>query len=93
MREFNCVVCGKKTIDKTTLGNGKCCSKECRLVYARAKLGHGDIPCKFNEGVLCGVQQCENCGWNPEVEARRKEAIYGKEQLPSAASGDSAGLL
>lgn len=30
--------------------------------------------CKYNAGVGCDVQYCKNCGWNPEVAQRRRDA-------------------
>lgn len=42
------------------------------------------VPCSHNEGVYCShTADCENCGWNPEVEARRIAEIrekYGIEE-------------
>ena len=31
--------------------------------------------CIYREGVECSVHKCEHCGWNPEVEIIRKQAI------------------
>lgn len=28
--------------------------------------------CPYNEAVVCKEQECERCGWNPEVDAVRK---------------------
>ena len=28
--------------------------------------------CKFNLGVICDSEKCEKCGWNPEVDKKRK---------------------
>jgi hypothetical protein len=33
------------------------------------------ITCKYNDEVNCDTMNCENCGWNPEVERRRKESL------------------
>lgn len=34
------------------------------------------LPCRYNIGVNCEAQKnCLVCGWNPSVEARRKEAL------------------
>lgn len=55
------------------------CSKACsqaayyrrhsKLVLAKECL------CFYNDEVLCTNKECENCGWNPVVERRRKEAL------------------
>jgi len=38
------------------------------------------VPCPHNEGVMCAhTADCENCGWNPDVEARRTQSI--REEL------------
>lgn len=36
---------------------------------------NSDLLCKFRgEGVTCtDITKCEDCGWNPEVEKKRKE--------------------
>ena len=75
MREFICVACGKKAIDRTANGSKKYCSEECKKAYRRTLAGEAVMDCKYNEGVGCDIQRCENCGWNPEVEKRRKEAL------------------
>lgn len=34
------------------------------------------VPCPNNENVFCShTADCETCGWNPEVEARRMRKI------------------
>ena len=73
---ITCPVCKKvATIDSNC---GIYCSAECREAARSAKYGWGEIRCKFNDYVNCGVHQCDNCGWNPEVEQKRKEAIYAR---------------
>lgn len=79
MREFTCIVCGKKGIDRGNVGNKKYCSEECKKAYRRTTRGEAVNDCKYNEGVGCDIQRCENCGWNPVVEKRRKEALLCKE--------------
>lgn len=40
--------------------------------------------CAYNNGVVCGYNLCADCGWNPEVEAKRKaalRAIYCPEEV------------
>ena len=39
----------------------------------------GDEYAVFNEGVNCEKQECSNCGWNPDVAQRRKEALYERQ--------------
>lgn len=36
--------------------------------------------CRFNSGVSCGEYKCNNCGWNPEVNARRVEEIKARRR-------------
>ena len=31
--------------------------------------------CPFRTGVTCGWADCRGCGWNPVVEAERKEKL------------------
>ena len=77
-REFTCVVCGAKAIDRSPQHRAKYCSKRCSnknrdKIYCEVVRA---VPaCKYNEGVDCTRQSCHNCGWNPEVEKIRKEAF------------------
>lgn len=73
MREFTCVVCGRKGIDRSGRNNQKFCSEECaqKARYCKSE----EHPCKYNQGVGCIVQKCSKCGWNPEVEQIRKEKL------------------
>ena len=34
--------------------------------------------CAFNIGVNCGNRHCWDCGWNPVVTMKRKEALRGR---------------
>lgn len=75
-REFTCIVCGQKGIDRSSTGIRKFCSKYCSgryrdsLRYPRKK---PEAPgCCFNEGVACFKKECSNCGWNPEVAKKRR---------------------
>ena len=47
---------------------------------SKRKLHHGNVtePCKFlPTAVDCDAYSaCSRCGWNPEVEARRKAALH-----------------
>ncbi len=76
MREYTCIVCGVKGIDRSPLQNKKHCSIECanRARYGKTYRSDG-ADCKFNQGVGCSAHTCENCGWNPKVEKIRKERI------------------
>ena len=78
MREFTCIVCGKKGIDRSNSHDKKFCSKKCsRRNWYLTHLD--DQPekqdCKYNEGVSCFDGKCEKCGWNPEVAKRRSEFL------------------
>lgn len=78
-REFTCAVCGVKAIDRGVRQNAKYCSQRCRNYANRKGIKIEEEAlclCMHNEGVLCTIRQCEGCGWNPEVEKRRKEALY-----------------
>ena len=45
--------------------------------------------CKFNHGVACIYQDpCEHCGWNPEEEQRRNDALVNAVENTS-----TSGLL
>ena len=35
------------------------------------RLDTGKSICKYNEGCECDTQECDKCGWNPEVAERR----------------------
>ena len=70
--EVTCVVCGKKTMDNSGRGDKLYCSRKC---FDIAHKRDYSMPCKHREGVSCTVPDCMNCGWHPEVEARRIEAI------------------
>lgn len=86
-REFTCVVCGRKAIDRGKRQDAKLCSEKCRNKYFYHNPG-GDITtkhlCLHNVGVSCENHQCDGCGWNPDVQKARKEKImdgvgYGEE--------------
>lgn len=81
-REFHCIVCGEKGIDTSTTKNRLYCSPSC--AYLGWRRSHGIGPrnvapsCMYNKEVSCTLHKCAICGWNPEVEAKRKEALgYG----------------
>jgi hypothetical protein len=79
-REFTCVECGAKGIDRGPRQNAKYCSPKCNNRHRKRKLRAVEqFECKHNEGVICNNQKCDSCGWNPEVQKVREEKIYGKE--------------
>lgn len=40
------------------------------------------VPCPHNEWVYCShTAVCENCGWNPDVEAKRKAETLRKLEI------------
>lgn len=77
-REFTCVVCGRKAIDKGVRQDAKYCSQTCNqkgyYLARRAKPYVGSV-CRYNDGVTCNSCNCAECGWNPAVEKMRKEAL------------------
>lgn len=76
MKEFICEYCGKKAISTKHGGKDqKYCSKECREKAVLQRGGWGGERCPHNPEVLCTVPDCDKCGWNPEVEKKRKEAL------------------
>lgn len=82
MREFTCIVCGNKAIDRGYRQAAKYCGEKCRnraRYYADIEARSAASACMFNEGVICYKRNCENCGWNPVVDERRKEALYGQQ--------------
>lgn len=42
------------------------------------------MPCRFRpRGVFCDkFSGCGRCGWNPDVEARRKEKLHENDEPP-----------
>ncbi len=73
MREYMCVICGEKGIDKSAEGNRKYCSKECaNMARYHKRRGIVENECKYNSGVTCANEKCDKCGWNPAVEELRK---------------------
>lgn len=75
MREFICIACGTKGIDNSAGQKKKYCSIECANKARYHKKAAIEMDCKFNRGVGCLVQDCEKCGWNPEVAKIRLEKI------------------
>jgi asparagine synthetase B (glutamine-hydrolysing) len=40
-----------------------------------------EIYCPHNTEVLCNKQKCASCGWNPEVEMKRKKMLMREKTL------------
>ena len=84
-REFTCIECGAKAIDRGSRQDAKFCSTNCNSKnYKREQRKIARMnKCKYNEWVLCDVESCENCGWNPKVQQARVEKLeeleYGKK--------------
>ena len=81
MKEFTCIVCGKKGIDASYNGR-KFCSAKCRNRYRyfpERKVNRAIPACRYNAGVDCEQQECAGCGWNPEEEKRRKEILHERQ--------------
>ena len=83
-REFTCVYCGRKAIDKSNSKTRIYCSERCAHTHYRRKHGVGITvktpSCIYNKEVQCMVQKCGTCGWNPAVEKKRKERYHVKEE-------------
>lgn len=74
MKEFTCIVCGEKGIDRSPAQNRRFCSKECcTKFFNRKKDGYSENSCKYNDGVACTDGNCKKCGWNPAVAKKRSE--------------------
>ena len=79
-REFTCIECGAKGIDRGIRQNAIYCSPKCNSRHRKKMLKAMEkCKCKHNEYVICNDQKCDGCGWNPEVQKARKEKVYGKE--------------
>ena len=82
-REFTCLYCGAKGLDRSKTKTRKFCGYTCQQAYRyrliRDKLDAVPTrPCIYNRQVQCDLQKCGVCGWNPKVEQKRKEALgYG----------------
>ena len=39
--------------------------------------------CPYNVGLMCEprTRVCKNCGWSPEVDARRRKKLRGEEEV------------
>ena len=78
MREIICAECGKKAIDMSSTQTRKYCSEECATLAWRKSRGYVYTElkhhCTYNKEVRCRVHACSKCGWNPEVEQKRKAA-------------------
>jgi hypothetical protein len=67
-----CLFCGK--VFETQFG-ASCCSKRC---WERAR--RQTWTCPHNEHLVCRTKDCHRCGWNPEVEARRKRMLFARQE-------------
>lgn len=75
-REFVCIECGKKGIDTSPKQDKKFCGNVCHNAFhAKRRKKTVTTECLYNIGVDCANQQCERCGWNPEVEKIRKAKL------------------
>ena len=78
-REFTCVVCGEKAIDMSRTRSKMVCSERCAYLRHRKihGLGKGIVTpsCIHNDEIRCLQRKCGSCGWNPEVERKRKAAL------------------
>ena len=53
-----------------------------------------DPSCKHNFGVTCSSwDRCYDCGWNPEVDARRKRELRGQDPFTTEKEEDIKTLL
>lgn len=69
---FKCKQCGKEFDGQPGEFNRVFCSGKCYHDFRRKQK---QFTCPHNEGVVCSLKRCYTCGWNPDVEKRRKEKI------------------
>lgn len=79
MREYICRNCKKKFLSDR---EKKYCSARCNKTYKQREYRESLFACRFNEAVFCSQLQCETCGWNPEVEKKRREKVFSAFGLP-----------
>lgn len=72
---FTCLFCGKS--GETNRREQKYCGTACRQRYRRnvRRPQLEFTPCPYNAGVDCRGDNCFKCGWNPEVEQKRREKM------------------
>lgn len=77
-----CLTCGKEYTAKAP--HQKFCSVLCQsrsrseyFAQRHKKPRMFDFPCLYNAEIVCEVQKCGSCGWNPEVAKARLEKIMG----------------
>ena len=73
-----CIICGKEFLDTSYKKNRTVCSPECKRerYYRWRNARKIDDECPYNTYVQClSVRNCSACGWNPDVEKERKEAL------------------
>lgn len=77
MEKRKCLFCGKEIEEGR---DANYCDRTCReAAYYRKRYPKMTLSqeclCYYNDEVLCVQKECANCGWNPVVEKRRKEAL------------------
>lgn len=71
MKQHVCKNCGKEIT-----GDRKYCSLKCNKAYKqREYYRKNNSLCPHNEAVICTQNTCDTCGWDPAVEAQRKEQL------------------
>lgn len=71
MKQHVCKNCGKEIT-----GDRKYCSLKCNKAYKQRQYYKSNHPlCVYNESVICKTKNCQQCGWNPTVDAHRKEML------------------
>ena len=95
-----CLACGTEIpkASKACYCNNKCYMAAYYRRHNPRKELSGECLCYYNIEVLCTDRQCENCGWNPIVEQRRRDMLArqfpeletpGKGGLPSPTQADA----
>lgn len=73
-REFTCIICGRKAIDRGCRQDARYCGDKCRKIGCTF-FKNTENACKYNSGVCCNEEKCDSCGWNPAVAAKRLECL------------------
>lgn len=76
-----CPLCGEQFTK--TRSDKVYCSKACTYVACsrasrakkRKEINELGTDCPHNEGLVCYKRTCGSCGWNPVVEAKRREKL------------------
>lgn len=78
-REFICVYCGQTDIDNSPTQSRRFCSDHCRNAFHYTRRTKPvETVCLYNDGVECATHNCTRCGFNPEVEEKRKGQAYAR---------------